>query len=329
MTVQYPPSVELARLPTPLENLDRLSERVGRTLLCKRDDLTGAAMTGNKVRKLEFLLAEALDLGATTVVTCGGEQSNHARATAFAAARLGLGCRLVLRTRDPGRPPALEGNLLLCRLAGATVRWISPEEYPRRDAIMAEEAALLTREGLRPYVVPEGGSNARGAFGYVRCVEELAEQLGPEPATVVYAVGSGGTAAGLHAGCRLLDLPYRLVGVCVCDDRMTFQARVSMILDEMVRDFRVDVAVEPEGIEIWEGYVGDGYALSRPPELACIRDLARLEGIVVDPVYTGKALFGLLEELKKGVQLTEPIVFLHTGGVFGLFPKTEQLAPLL
>jgi D-cysteine desulfhydrase len=325
--IPYPPMVELARLQTPLMAMERLSEELGVTLLCKRDDLTGAALSGNKVRKLEFLLSDALALGCKQVITCGGAQSNHARATALAAARMGLGCHLLLRTADPAAPPVeLEGNLLLDRLAGATIQWVSPDDYTRRDALMKQEAERL---GGSVYVVPEGGSNALGAWGYVRCAEELASDVGPVQATVIYAVGSGGTAAGLIAGCKLLDLPYRLIGVCVCDDRATFQARISVILSEMADTYGIDVATPPEEIEIWEDYVGRGYALSREEELACIQHVARLEGLVTDPVYSGKALFGLLSELRGGTKLPEPVVFLHTGGIFGIFPKAEQLRPLL
>ena len=323
----YPPMVELARLRTPLVPMERLSDEVGAPLLCKRDDLTGAALSGNKVRKLEFLLSDALSRGCDRVITCGGEQSNHARATALAAARMGLSCHLLLRTSDPAAPPTgLEGNLLLDRLAGATIRWISPDDYARRDALMEEEAQRL---GGSVYVVPEGGSNGLGAWGYVRCAEELATDVGPVEATVIYAVGSGGTAAGLIAGCKLLDLPYRLIGVCVCDDRATFQARISAILAEMADAYGVAVEIAPEEIEIWEDYVGRGYALSREEELASICHVTRLEGLVTDPVYSGKALHGLLSELRGGAVLSDPIIFLHTGGIFGLFPKAEQLRPLL
>ena len=326
----YPPRVELARLETPVVPLTRLSARVGVELLCKRDDLTGAALSGNKIRKLEFVLADARDRGHEMVITCGGEQSNHARATALAAARLGLGCHLLLRTPDPGAPPRATGNILLDRLAGASIRWISPDDYPRRDAIMEQEATRLAAEqGVRAYPIPEGASNALGSWGYIRCVEELASQLGRRPATLVFAVGSGGTAAGLIAGCRLLDLPYRLVGVCVTDDRPTFQRRIGAILDQMAADHGVDVRTPPGQIEIWQDHVGRGYALSRDEELACIHRVAQLEGIVLDPVYSGKAMFGLLTELERGAELPTPVVFLHTGGLFGLFPKAAQLEPLL
>ena len=323
--------------PTPLVPLERLSARLGIELLCKRDDLTGAALSGNKVRKLEFLLAHALADGNDGVITTGGQQSNHARATAVAAAQLGLRCHLVLRTPDPLHPPRgpeAGGNILLDRLVGATTLWITPAQYAERDAIMDAEAKRLEREGQGRFaVIPEGGSNALGAWGYVRCVEELAWQLdclgGRRPATLVCAVGSGGTLAGLHAGCRLLDLPHRVVGVCVCDDRAYFQTRVAQILEELAATADAEVALEPGQIEIWQDYVGRGYALSTDEELSLIGDVARSEGLITDPVYTGKALGGLITELQGGRQLPQPVVFIHTGGIFGLFPAQQQLEPLL
>jgi len=330
MNLPYPPSVDLARLPTPLVPLRRLSEQTGAKIMCKRDDLTGSALSGNKVRKLEFLLRAAQDAGAGSVITVGGEQSNHARATAIAARQVGLGCHLMLRTADPGQPPPAEANILLDFLAGADISWISPEQYPERDALMAREAARVEASTGAPcYVIPEGGSDALGAWGYVRCVEEIAAELGRVETTIVCATGSGGTVAGLLAGCKMMHLPYRVVGVCVCDDRATFQRRISGILADMSQAYGVDVATPPEGIEIWQQYVGLGYALSQPEELCRIRDLCRLEGLVTDPVYSGKALHGLLSELDARADLPQPIIFLHTGGIYGLFPKAEELAPLL
>ncbi|MCA9672908.1 MAG: D-cysteine desulfhydrase family protein [Myxococcales bacterium] len=328
--VAYPPSLDLARLDTPLQPLERLSEQLGIETLVKRDDMTGVLLSGNKVRKLEFLLAAAVDAGARGVITCGGQQSNHARATALSAARLGLGCELLLRCTDPESPPTPSANILLDRVAGAKIEWITKAQYAERDALMAERAAALEQQTGGPwYVVPEGGSNALGAWGYVRCLHELRAELGDQPATIVCAVGSGGTVAGLVAGCRIYDMPYRVVGFCVCDDRPTFQQRIAAILDEMASDYDVDVATEPEGIEIIDAYVGDGYALSRDEELVSIIEVARLEGIVTDPVYTGKALYGLRQEIAKGKRFDGPLVFLHTGGIYGLLAKAQQITPLL
>jgi len=329
----YPRRVPLARTGTPLEALPRTSAALGVEFLVKRDDLTGAELTGNKVRKLEFLVAEAEDAGADTLITCGGEQSNHCRATALAAARRGLASRLILRTDDPGHPPAATANILLDRLAGAHLRWISRLDWSRRNAIMAEEAAAVRAGGGTPYVIPEGGSNAMGSWGYVAAVEELVDDLAglpPRPTTILYACGSGGTGAGLVLGAKLFGLDAKVAGINVCDDRAYFVRVIGRICDEMIGRWRLPVTVEPDQIELVDGHVGAGYAKSRPEELATIRDLCRRDGLVLDPVYTGKAFHGLVTELAQDrARFGERIVFIHTGGVFGLFPAAAALAPLL
>ena len=328
----YPDRVSLAVTPTPVEALATLSKRMGVELLVKRDDLTGAALTGNKVRKLEFLLAEAQREKADTVVTCGGVQSNHCRATAVAARRLGMDSVLLLRTADPDNPPPVTdgGNLLLDRLVGADVRFISPADYADRKAHFARVAAEMKGRGKKAYLIPEGGSNALGAWGYVRCVEELSRTLAPGKATLVYAAGSGGTGAGLILGVKLLKLPWRVVGINVCDDRDYFVREIGHIVEEAIRIGDLGVAFSRDEIEIIDGYVGEGYAKSRPVELALIRDVARAEALILDPVYTGKAFYGMTKEVaKKRDVLGERIVFIHTGGIFGLFPKAAELGPLL
>ncbi|MEK6607240.1 MAG: D-cysteine desulfhydrase family protein [Myxococcota bacterium] len=320
----YPPRIELARLPTPVQPLARIGARLGVELLIKRDDLTGAELSGNKVRKLEFLLADALTRKADTLITCGGEQSNHARATALAAARLGMRSVLLLRTADPSRPPSPDGNILLDRMAGADIRWLTPDEYRRRTDAMARVAGELRAQGRRPYVIPEGGSNATGAWGYVAALEELCAQV-PRPFTVIYACGSGGTGAGLLLGrALLLADDVRLVGVCVCDDAAYFRNVIGAILAELGH------AAAPESIELIEGFVGRGYALSRPEELDRIVDAARTEGVILDPVYTGKAFHALATTLEADRHAFGPrVVFLHTGGIFGLLGKAPEVAARL
>lgn len=329
----YPPRVSLARTGTPLQPLPRTSAALGVEVLVKRDDLTGAELSGNKVRKLEFLFAEALAAGADTVITCGGEQSNHCRATALAAARLGLACRLILRTDDPAAPPAATGNILLDRLAGATVRWISRPAWADRAALLAEEAEAVRAAGGVPYVIPEGGSNATGSWGYVACAEELVGDLAalpPRSTTVVYACGSGGTGAGLIIGARLHGLAAQIAGVNVCDDRAYFQRVIGRICADLTAGAGLDLPIGPDDIELVDGHVGLGYAKSRPEELATVRDLCRRDGLVLDPVYTGKAFHGVVTELARDRgRFGERIVFVHTGGIFGLFPAAALLAPLL
>jgi D-cysteine desulfhydrase len=335
--ISYPVRLDLARTPTPLEPLSRLSEKFGIEMYVKRDDLTGADLTGNKIRKLEFLLADVLANGCDTVITCGAAQSNHARATAIAAARLGLGVRLLLRTRDPANPPPLEGNILLDRLVGAEIVWLTFEEYGRRAEMLAAEAEALRNSGKTPYVIPEGGSNAMGAWGYVRALEELALDLATlpggkdRPTTIIHATGSGGTTAGLILGAKLVGLHARVVGINVCNDRDYFLRVVGDICQAAIDTHQLDLPIVGErDIEIIDGYVGRGYGKAGSQELSFIREVARSEGILLDPVYTGKAFYGMSQEVERDPEVFgDRIVFVHTGGLFGLFPMADQIAPLL
>ena len=331
--INYPARIKLARLPTPLVKMDRLSQKLGVEIYFKRDDMTGSELSGNKIRKLEFIFAEAGAQGADTVITCGGAQSNHCRATALAATAAGFDSVLLLRTADPGNPPPVQGNILLDYLAGAQIVWITPEEYKQRVERFQKEAARLRSAGCKPYIIPEGGSCALGAWGYVAAMDELASDLAALdggkilPTTVIAATGSGGTTAGLLLGTRLLDLDIRIAGINVCDDHDYFMEVITAICSDFYKKYFPKEKIDPaSGIEIVDGYVGRGYALSRPEELRAIRDLARLEGVILDPVYTGKAFFGMLSELEKNPHAFGPrIVFVHTGGLFGLFPIADQL----
>jgi D-cysteine desulfhydrase len=332
-TIRCPNRFPLASTPTPLQRMERLSQQAGVEILFKRDDFTGSELSGNKVRKLEFILADAREKGADTVITCGGAQSNHCRATALAAVRAGLSSLLLLRTDDPDHPPAVSGNILLDGLAGAEMVWITPDQYRSRDQIFEREARRLRGEGRRPYLIPEGGSTALGAWGYVAGMAELVADLehldggDVKPATVVSATGSGGTTAGLALGALLSGADIRVVGVNVCDDRDYFVDIIDRICGEFLQTYFAGEDAGAPAYDILDGYVGRGYALSRPEELAAIRDLVRLEGVVLDPVYTGKAYFGMMAELEKNPRMFgDRIVFIHTGGLFGLFPIADQFA---
>jgi D-cysteine desulfhydrase len=250
---------------------------------------------------------------------------------------LGINCRLILRTPDPSNPPPLEGNILLDRMAGAEIVWITPDEYKQRDEFMAREAATLQTSGRKAYTIPMGASNALGALGYIRAMEELVNDIanslggGNRPCTIINAVGSGGTSAGLILGAKLFDVRARIAGVNVSDDRAYFVRAIGDICEQAIADYHLDVEFSRQGdVEIIDGYVGEGYGLSKDEELDLICDVARTEGIFLDPVYTGKAFFGMIQELKLNPKcFGEQIIFLHTGGIFGLFPKADQLRPLL
>lgn len=323
----FPNRIPMANLPTRIEMLERFSQELGVSIYIKRDDLTGMEFSGNKIRKLEYSVGEAVDRGADTLITCGGLQSNHCRATAAVAARLGLRCCLVLRNGDP-EPPA-DGNYFIDKVLGADIRIIDAESYRlRRGEIMEGIAEEYNAAGRKAYIIPEGASNGIGTFGYLSCMQEIMEQeklLGVTFDTIIDAVGSGGTFAGLCLANRMYGLNKRIAGVNVCDDAAFFQQRISEIVEEAGRYLDEPIKIRPEEIEILDGYVGRGYALSRKEELDFIRDFARKEGVILDPVYTGKCLYGFTKEFEKGRFLdSKNILFIHTGGIFGLFPAREQ-----
>jgi D-cysteine desulfhydrase len=322
MAFQLPPRISIAHLPTPIQKLKKLSHELGRhEIYVKRDDLTGAALSGNKIRKLEFVAADALAKGADTLITCGGIQSNHARATAIVAATLGLKVHLVLR----GTPDAsFGGNLFLDRLVGAEFTFITPEAYKNNLEIMHRIARQLEQEGRQPYVVPEGASDALGSMGYLNAVHEMIDQcheMKIEFEAIVCAVGSGGTHSGLLLGKFWHGLEGDILGVNVCDDASYFQNRIFGIIEDVKTQFKLDLGIKKSDIHLIDGYVGKGYALSRPEEITLIKHLARTEGCILDPVYTGKAMFGLLDQIKQGnFKNYQRILFLHSGGIYGLFP---------
>jgi D-cysteine desulfhydrase len=329
MDLELPVRATLARLPTPLERLDRAGRELGIELWVKRDDLTGLELSGNKVRKLEFLAALALERGADTLVTCGAVGSNHARATAVTAARLGMSSHLLLRG-EPADPP--DGNLLLDLLVGAGITFIPRSRWPERDRLMEGIAEDLRRQGRSPFVIPEGGSNAVGALGYALAVRELLEQARAEDlriARIVHATGSGGTTAGLALGaaaCGADDLD--VVGVAVCDDAAYFDGKIRSILDQAAATgFTTPEVAARCRWRILEGWKGTGYAETTPEEMRDLAHLARTEGILLDPVYTGKAFRGLAGEARAG-RLPGVTVFLHTGGLFGLFAYAKEIRAL-
>lgn len=319
--------LRLGNFPTRIERLEKFSTIVKEHVYIKRDDQTGTEFSGNKIRKLEYSINEAINNDCDTLITCGGIQSNHARATAAAGIKLGLKSVLVLRSDEK---PELEGNYLIDKIMGADVRIISSEDYrERRQEIMENILKELEAKGRKGYIIPEGASNGIGTFGYLACFNEILEQEkehGIVFDTIVTAIGSGGTFAGLYLGNKLTNSGKKVVGINVCDTAEYFKERVSEILKE-VKTYIPDTEFEisKDDMCIIDGYVGDGYAVSRTEELDFICDFAEAEGIVLDPVYTGKAMRGLYTEIKKGTfKDSKNILFIHTGGLFGLFSKRDQ-----
>ena len=322
-----PSRLNLARLPTPVVPLDRLSKAWGGPRLwVKRDDLTGVELSGNKIRKLQYAVQEALDGECDTLVTCGGLQSNHCRATAALGAQLGLRVVLMLRGQSPQH---LEGNYLLDCLFGAQIRLVTPEQYAQRSQALANIANELTENGRRPYVIDEGCSTPIGCWGYAEAVQEIAQaeqDLGVSFDAIAHPVGSGGTTAGLELGIRLHDLRRRVVAIAVSDDAAHFRRIVHGLLAEVSGRWGLDLQIDPDELEIIDDHVGDGYGQVRPEELRTLVEVARTEGLVLEPVYTGKAFHGLRHEVTRGrLRDAENVLFVHTGGIFGLAPYADRL----
>lgn len=327
----------LAEYPTPLEFLPRLSKELGREVYIKRDDGIGPGGGGNKTRKLEYLLAEAQELRARKVVTFGGLQSNHARITAAAAHQVGMEPHLFFFER---RPPRYTGNLLLDELLGAKMHFIP---FGGGGGMTLEATVRLVhlvawaRVGPH-YFIPVGGHNWRGCLGYVRAALEIDEQaraLGIENAHLIVAAGSGGTLAGLMAGLALADSSLQVLGIDVGKLWKGFPVSISNLASELCERLEQPYTFTPECVPLIEGtYVGQGYAVLSEPCVAAVKRLARTEGILLDPVYTGKAFAGLLDlvERSKGqahgqplLGRDEPIIFLHTGGLPALFAFDKLL----
>jgi len=324
--IKKPPRINLANLPTRIDYLSRLTKELkGPQIYIKRDDQTGSEVSGNKVRKLEYIVQEALEQNCDYLITCGGTQSNHARATAAIAAKLGIGSLLVLKGN---KEEPIEGNYFLSKLLGAEFKFITGDDYNNKRMEIMEEAKLdLETKGYKPYVIPEGGSMGIGSYGYYTAMEEIHEQekqLGIEFDAIVISVGSGGTYSGLFLANKLLGRKSTVFGINVSSNAEHFIKQISNILEESFPYINNRVEYTNSDIKIIDGYVGLGYAESRNEELEFINYLAKLEGIILDPVYTCKAMYGLVNEIKKGnMNDYKNILFIHTGGLFGVFPKSS------
>lgn len=315
------PRAKLAMLPTALEESPRLSKELGITLFVKRDDNTGLALGGNKARKLEYLVGEALELGADTLITTGAPQSNHCRMTAAAAAKVGLACHLVLN----GTTLAVkQGNLLLDELLGARVHFLGSDDASLAPARMQELADELAAGGARPYLVPLGGSCAVGAIAYVTAVEEMLAQSAAQHDQhfdyIVHASGSAGTQAGLIAGVKYFGLPTRVIGISVSRPRPRLEREVMELCRETLAHGGADVPVTESDVVVYDEYVGRGYGLPTAASTAALELFARREGLILDPVYTAKAAAGLIDLVRRGcIPASSRVLFWHTGGMPALF----------
>jgi L-cysteate sulfo-lyase len=328
------PRIRLGQDPTPLEPMENLSRALGGPdLWIKRDDCTGLATGGNKTRKLEFLMAEAVAQGADTVITQGATQSNHVRQTAAAACKLRMKCEVVLenRTGSTAHDYRESGNVLLDRLFGAGIREVAGGSD--MNAEMEQVAAEVRARGGKPYIIPGGGSNVTGALGYVRCALELLAQANDRGLRIdwlVHATGSAGTQAGLVAGLEAMHSGIPVLGIGVRAPKATQEENVFRLATAVASAIGAEGAVVRERVVANCDYVGAGYGVPTPGMIAAVTMLARTEGVLLDPVYSGKAADGLIDLVGRGFfRKGENVVFLHTGGAVGLFGYEHALAPSL
>ncbi len=317
MEPNYPKRVPIAHLPTPIEELSRLSKHLGGPeIYIKRDDLTGLATGGNKTRKLEFLVAEALAQGKDHLLTTGAPQSNHCRQTAAAAARLGLGCTLVLRGE---RPKQTTGNFLLDELLGAHVYWSGGRDSNR---VMQEIASQLQARGRKPYIIPLGGSNVVGATGYVLAMQELMKQLETQLLNIdfiVFASSSGGTQAGIVLGAQVYGYKGNVLGISVDHPADSLRTQVAALATATATHLGLEPISLVNQVIVNDDYLGQGYAVVSDLERDAIRLLAQREGILLDPVYTGRAMGGLIDLIRWGAFTRgQNVLFWHTGGTAAL-----------
>lgn len=299
--------IELANLPTKITKLENLSSKYGKNLYVKRDDFTGMETTGNKVRKLEYAIAEALDNHCDVIVTSGAIQSNHCRATAAACAKLGLECHLILS----GQMKEFEGNLFMDYMLGANVHIVSGNSKDEVEKIILS----LEKKGKKPYKIPIGASNPIGSYGYINAYEEILKQeedLNIKFDLITLPIGSGGSYGGLWYGNYRNKANRRILGFSVSDSKETFKGKIIDILQEIDSEI-----LSFDDIDINDSYIGEGYAKATKEELEFYYEISKSEAIVLDPCYTGKAFRGLIKEIELGNIEEENILFIHTGGLLG------------
>jgi len=315
--MKTPGRIALANLPTPVQKR-KFSDC---DFLIKRDDLTGLEMSGNKIRKLEYLLHEAKRKKANIVFTCGGIQSNHSRATAVAAASMGIKSRLYLWGKEPKN---FTGNILINKVVNADLKYITRREYGFVDQIMHKDAVKLEKKGKRVIIIPEGGSTSLGIWGYIHFINELKKQTDLRKTKgILLAAGSGGTAAGLIVGVLLNKLNIKIFGVTVLYEKDLLIEKINNLVEQCIKDYKLDVRPDLSNLEILDGYSSEGYTNITDEKITVIKDFASQNGILLDPAYTGKAFYAYNENFLEGKKKTN-VMFVHTGGIYGIFPKRKR-----
>ena len=312
-----PKKIKLANIPSPLQEV----KFDGKSFIMKRDDLTGLELSGNKVRKLEYLLYQAKKEKSEIIFTTGGDQSNHARATVIASAKCGMKSNLFLWGKDSSK---VEGNLFIDKFLGADISFLNKNDFQNVNQIMFKQKEKLEREGRKVYVIPEGGSTTLGIWGYISFIEELAKQIDLKSIQgIVSASGSGGTAAGMMVGAAMLNLNLKIFCVNVLYGQEKIKKRILDLAEGCIMDYKLQCKMKNENLEIIDGYSEEGYKNISENKIKIIKNFARESGIILDPAYTAKAFTGYNQEfLKKGKG--RKVLFLHTGGIFGVFAKKTQ-----
>ena len=312
-----PKKISLAQTPTPLQKI--IFE--GKSFLIKRDDFTGCELSGNKVRKLEYILADAKRKKAEIIFTCGGEQSNHARATTIAAKKIGLNTKLFLWGKENTNA---NGNLFLNKMYGAEIEYLNKAEYDKVNKIMFDERMVFLKKKKNVYVIPEGGSTTLGIWGYINFIDELKKQINLKSIdSIVAASGSGGTAAGMLVGAALNKLNLKIVAVNVFYSKEEIKKKILQLAEGCVLDYKLNCKIQMENLVILDGYSKEGYKNITQSKIKLIKKFAAETGILLDPAYTGKAFAAYHEKyLKTGKR--EKSIFVHTGGLFGVFGRTKE-----
>jgi D-cysteine desulfhydrase len=315
--MKIPSKLNLANIPTPIQKV----QFRGCKFLIKRDDFTGIELTGNKARKLEYLLFDAKKKKCDYIFTSGGDQSNHARATCIAATSMGVKTRLFLWGNENQKP---DGNLFLDKLSGAEFVYLSKKEYFNVNQIMHDQSKDFRRKGIRPYIIPSGGSSTLGIWGYINFVKELSEQINLNKLKgIVLANGSSGTAAGILVGCALLGINLKVFPVNVLSTKDEVNTEIENLVSGCINDFRLNIRVNFNNLEIFDGYSEEGYKKITPAKIGLINQFFKETGILLDPTYTGKAFTAYYEKFIESKKNSN-VLFLHTGGIFGAFAKKKN-----